>query len=81
MRSGTFVFSGKWLAEVKALKETGMGYTVVKITLIDGRTFDQVIIDSGRLARVRGLPTVPFVEDDIAEIAATHKKWNWDETP
>jgi len=77
MRSGTFQFSGKWVPLVKALPETGMGYTVVNITLADGRTFSQVIIDSGSVTRVRGLPDIPFTEADVAEIKATHEKWDW----
>ena len=55
---------------------TGMGYTVVRVTLTDGRRFDQVIVDSGYLGRVRGMPNVPFSESDIAETTATHEKWN-----
>lgn len=66
---------------VQHLPETGMGYTVVTIRLRDGREFKQVVIDSGYLARVRGLTDVPFTETDIAEIIPTHDKWNWKETP
>jgi hypothetical protein len=81
MKPGAFVFSGKLLPAVKALGETGMGYTVVSVTLNDGRIYEQALIDSGCLARVRGLPAVPFVEDDIADIKPTHAKWDWKETP
>jgi len=58
-----------------------MGYVVVSVTLKDGRRYPQVLIDSGHLSRVRGLPHIPVVEDDIAEINQTDAKWNWDETP
>lgn len=81
MRPGAFLFSGKWVDTVRGLSETGMGYTVVRVTLMDGRKFEQVVIDSGYLSRVRGLPDVPFSEEDIAKIESTHEKWNWDETP
>ncbi|MHB8423847.1 MAG: hypothetical protein ACYDB9_01650 [Gammaproteobacteria bacterium] len=54
-----------------------MGYTVVSVTLQDGRKFEQVIIDSGYLHTIRGLPDVPFAEDDIIDITANHRKWNW----
>ena len=81
MRDGAFEFSGKWLSAVRQLGETGMGYVVVSVTLKDGRRYPQVLIDSGHLSRVRGLPHIPFVEDDIAEINQTDAKWNWDETP
>ena len=81
MREGAFPFSGPWLERVKALGETGMGYTVVSITLADGRIFPQVVIDSGLLMRVRGLPNVPFTESDIAIIKQNDAKWPWSETP
>ena len=77
MKAGVFLFAGKWAETVKRLPETGMGYTVVSVTLRDGRHFDQAVVDSGYLARVRGLAEVPFTEDDIAEITATHAKWDW----
>jgi hypothetical protein len=70
------------MSTVQKLFETGMGYTIVSITLKDGRRrFNQAIINSGYLTRVRGLPNVPFSEDDIAEIKATHDKWDWTEKP
>lgn len=81
MRPGAFSFSGKWLPTVRALSETGMGYTVVAVTLNDGRIYKQALIDSGYLSRVRGLPIVPFEEEDITDIKATHAKWDWNETP
>jgi hypothetical protein len=81
MLPGAFQFSGKWVATVKALRETGMGYTVVTVTLHDGKKFEQTIIDSGYVTRVRGLPNIPFTENDIADITATHDKWDWKAMP
>ena len=81
MRTGAFLFTGKWMSAVQSLGETGMGYVVVSIVLTDGRKFDQAIIDSGYMTRVRGISDVPFTEDDIAEIKQTNAKWDWDETP
>jgi hypothetical protein len=81
MRPGAFLFTGKWADAVRALGETGIGYTVVSIALADGRRFDQVVIDSGYLTRVRGLNNVPFSEADITEIKQTDVKWNWGENP
>jgi hypothetical protein len=66
---------------VKALAETGMGYTVVRVTLCDGRIFRQVILDSGAVTRVRGLSGIPFSESDITDVEATHEKWDWKEVP
>jgi hypothetical protein len=80
-RHGAFEFSGKWRDHVRRLPETGMGYTVIRVVLRDGRTFDQVAVDSGMLSRVRGLREIPFTEEDIVEITANHRKWDWHETP
>jgi hypothetical protein len=81
VRKGAFLFSAEWTETIRHLGETGMGYTIVSVTLKDGRRFDQVVIDSGWLAGVRGLPDVPFRESDIAAIKATHEKWHWNEKP
>jgi|GEM_PF-1033690 len=81
MKAGAFLFSGKWVETVRKLGETGMGYTVVSVTLSDGRKFEQALIDSGYLSRIRGLPDVPFAESDIATITRTDTKWDWSEQP
>jgi hypothetical protein len=82
MRSGVFLFSdNKWVERLRQFPETGMGYWVVSISLKDGRSFNQVVVDSGYLTQVRGLPDVPFTEADISEIKVTHDKWDWTEKP
>jgi hypothetical protein len=81
MRPGAFVFTSKWTQKINAVPETGMGYAVVSVTLRDGRKFEQAIVDSGHLTRVRGLSEVPFKEEDIIDITANHLKWNWNESP
>lgn len=75
VRQGAFQFTGGWQDKVRALPETGMGYTSVCVTLRDGRAFD-AIIDSGWLSRVRDRSDVPFAESDIAAIKPTHDKWH-----
>jgi hypothetical protein len=81
MGPGAFKFSRKWMQYVKGLPETGMGYTIVAVRLRDGRKFEQAITDSGHLTKVRGLPEVPFKEEDIVDITVNHLKWDWSETP
>jgi len=81
LRPGAFEFRGEWQQRVKALPETGMSYCVVRVVLRDGRQFEQAVIDSGWLSRVRGLPDVPFTEEDIIDLAANHRRWHWWETP
>jgi len=58
-----------------------MGYTIVNVKLTDGRIFRQVLIDTGILARIRGLSNIPFTEEEITDIAISHEKWDWKETP
>ncbi len=69
-RRGAFEFAGKWRVHVRAQPETGMGYIVASMTLRDGRRFDQVLLtDTGRVDRVRGLPDIPFIEDEIVGLS------------
>jgi hypothetical protein len=70
--------SAKWTKELASQPETGMGYQIASIVLKDGRRFDQVVIDSGFITRVKGMETIPFSEDDIREIILTHDKWDFD---
>jgi hypothetical protein len=81
MRRGAFLLSSPWDEVVNNITETGMGYTIVSVTLRDGRRCDQVLIDSGYVSRVRGLADIPFSATDIAGIAPDHRKWDWKETP
>jgi hypothetical protein len=69
--------SRKWIEHLRSQPETGMGYQVVAVTLNDGRVFPQAVVDSGYLARIRGLKQIPFTDDAIAEINVTHEKWDW----
>ena len=71
--------SRKWASYLGALPETGMGYQVVSVTLNDERRFEQVVIDSGFITRVRGYRDIPFAESEIREIKVTHDKWDWKE--
>jgi hypothetical protein len=71
--------SKKWSQYLVSLPETGMGYQVVTITLNDGRVFNQVVIDSGYITRVRGYSAIPFTEPEIADVRITHDKWDWKE--
>jgi hypothetical protein len=80
-RAGSFDFVGMWKGVVQALGETGMGYTVVRITLVDGAVYPQVVICGGCLSRVRGIANIPFTEDDISSIRQTDERWDWNEVP
>jgi hypothetical protein len=71
----------RWVESLAALPETGMGYQVVSVFLADGGKFEQIVIDSGHITRVRGHKEVPFAETEIAEKQVTHDKCNWEEEP
>jgi hypothetical protein len=69
--------SKKWALELASKPETGMGYQVVSIVLVDGRRFDRVGVVEGRICEIRGRKDIPFTEDEIAQIIVTHDKWNF----
>ena len=69
--------SKKWIDKIIPQGETGMGYHIATITLKNGGKYNQVVIDSGYITRVRGLSEIPFTENDIEEIIVTHDKWNF----
>lgn len=69
--------SSRWLKELAAKPETGMGYQVISIILKDGKRFDQVVVVEGYITQIRGVDGIPFSSDDIAQIIVTHDKWNF----
>lgn len=69
--------SDKWAPQLISQPETGMGYQVATIVLKTGARYNQVVIDSGCITRIRGMADIPFREDEIAEIIVTHDKWDF----
>jgi hypothetical protein len=69
--------SDKWGPRLVSQPETGMGYQVASVILKDGSRYDQVLIESGFITRIRDLDQIPFREEDIADIVVTHDKWNF----
>jgi len=56
-----------------------MGFWTGNVTLVDGRTFDDVIIDSGYITKIRGRVDIPFLPDEVEKIQITGKQWDWKE--
>lgn len=54
-----------------------MDYWVATAVLKDGRTFPQVVITGGVVARVKNHDAIPFVEQEIDRFEITHDKWDW----
>lgn len=69
--------SKKWAQDLTAKPETGMGYQIASIRLHNGTRYDQVVINSGFITRIRNFDKIPFEEKDIDQIIITHDKWNW----
>jgi hypothetical protein len=75
----TIPVPSKWIDYLRQQPETGMDYHVVRVTLHDGRRYEQVAIRGGFIVQVRGYEQVPFSEADITEIKVNHKKWKFHE--
>ena len=69
--------SDKWGPVLVSKPETGMGYQVASIILRDGTRYNQAIIESGYITRIRNYDKIPFREEEIAEIIVTHDKWDF----
>lgn len=58
-----------WKAQLMNQPETGMGYQVASIRLVDGRSFEDVLIVDGAIYEVGGTSEIPFSSaDEIASI-------------
>lgn len=69
--------SDKWGVKLVSQPESGMGYQVASVILKDGSRYDQVLIESGFITRIRGIKEIPFTEEAIADIVVTHDRWNF----
>jgi hypothetical protein len=69
--------SDKWAPILVSQPETGMGYQIASIVLRDGTRYNQVVIESGVITRIRHYGKIPFKEEDIADIIVTHDKWDF----
>jgi hypothetical protein len=62
---------------LKRAGETGIGYQVVSVELLDGRKFDQVVTSEGCIIEVRGYKEIPFAPEEVASVTVNHKHWNF----
>jgi hypothetical protein len=63
--------------DLKNAPQTGPGYQVVSVELVDGRTFDPVVVSEGHVIQVRGFSEVPFAPDDVARVELSQRRWNF----
>ena len=64
--------SETWAPFLTSQPETGMGFQIVTIELLDGRVFEDVVIDSGYITRIGYSRDIPFAEAEIEKITVTH---------
>jgi hypothetical protein len=67
----------RWGPFFASKPETAMGIHTGNVTLLDGRTYEDVIFDSGHVARVRGFAAIPFEVAEISAIQITGRRWPW----
>ncbi len=66
--------SNKWAPILVSQPETGMGYQVASVFLIDGRRFDRVSIVGGFIVKIGDSTNIPFKEAEIENIVVNHGK-------
>ena len=64
--------SNKWVPILVSQPETGMGYQVASIYLLDGRRFDRVTIVGGFITKIGESKEIPFDETEIERIVVNH---------
>lgn len=69
----------RWIEYLRSQPETGMGFQIATIELVDGRKFEQVAIVGGYITKIRGRDDIPFSGVDVVKIRVTHQKWNFNE--
>jgi hypothetical protein len=63
------VLNEYWKDYLMHQPETGMGYQIASVRLVDGRSFDNVMIVDGSIYEVDGSSEIPFSSvNDIDEI-------------
>jgi len=65
--------SAKWAGILASQPESGMGYQIATIRLMDGSVVDDVTIVGGVITGVGGRSEIPFEERDIATITVKRR--------
>lgn len=69
----------RWSTFLANQPETGMGFWTADVVLTDGRVFQDVVIQSGAITKIRGRDDIPFEGTDVARIVVTGRRWGWSE--
>ena len=65
------------LDHLKRSEETGIGYQVISVDLLDGSHFDQVVVSEGCIIEVRGYDEIPFAPAEVVSVSVNHNRWNF----
>jgi len=57
-----------------------MGYWVTTAVLVDGKIYEQVVVNSGQVTHVKNYREIPFSEAEIDHFVVTHAKWDFSGT-
>jgi hypothetical protein len=66
--------SEKWAPRLAAQPESGMGYQIVQVHLLDGRVFNDATVVGGVITQISGQKGIPFSEHEIADLVVTGSK-------
>lgn len=64
--------SDRWGPRLVNQPETGMGYQIATIILLDGRRFHKASIVGGIITKIKNVEGIPFTESEIEDIVVTH---------
>ena len=67
----------RWKDWIEAQPETGMGYWVVDVTLLDRTVVPDVAIGAGHVLEVKDQDGVPFDPNQVADVRLTHRRWTF----
>ena len=69
------VLPDKFADFLRTQPETGMGYQIVTVLTVDGRSFERVqILNANEIGTVDGKTDIPFNPNDIVKVVVTHDK-------
>lgn len=63
--------SDKWGPRLVNQPETGMGYQIATIILLDGQRFHKASIVEGVITEIKNVEGIPFTEAEIEDIVVT----------
>jgi hypothetical protein len=63
--------SDKWAPRLLAQPESGMGYQIVTVHLVDGRVFENVTVVGDTITTIKNHNAIPFAEAEISDLVVS----------